>query len=100
MQAQQYKWKTAAVIRETKDAVTIVFETGEIQFEYKAGQFLNVSLVIGEEQFTRSYSLSSCPDGGEKPAITVKRMDGGIVSNYIFDNAEVINEWNVSGAFG
>ena len=100
MQTIELIWRTAAIIRETHDAVTVIFETGEMPFQHKAGQYINVSLVIDGVRFTRSYSLSSCPDGDEKPAITVKRVEAGIVSNYIFNNAESIIEWNVSGPFG
>jgi len=34
----------------------------------------------------RCYSLSSSPHAGDRPAITVKRTDGGYASNWIHDN--------------
>jgi ring-1,2-phenylacetyl-CoA epoxidase subunit PaaE len=100
MTASNYMWKTAGIIRETKEAVTVIFETGETAFEYKAGQYVNVRINIEGVEFIRSYYLSSCPDGDEKPAITVKRVEGGIVSNYIVDNAEDIHDWNITGPLG
>jgi len=95
-----YAWKTAAIIRETTDCVTIVFETGENRFLYLPGQFVNVGLSIDGQYITRSYSLSSSPDDDEKPAITVKKVAGGVMSTYIVDHAETISEWTVEGPLG
>ena len=93
-------WTTASVYRETSDAVTIVFDTNNKPFHYRAGQFVTLSLVIDGEAVARSYSLSSCPGTDEKPSITVKRIENGIVSNYIFRHAEEIESWIVEGPFG
>jgi ring-1,2-phenylacetyl-CoA epoxidase subunit PaaE len=93
-------WRTASVYRETSDAVTIVFDTNNKPFHYRAGQFVTISLVIVGEAASRSYSLSSCPGNDEKPSITVKRIENGLVSNYIFRHAEEIESWIVEGPFG
>jgi ring-1,2-phenylacetyl-CoA epoxidase subunit PaaE len=95
-----YNWKTAALIRETPDSLTIVFDTGSDEFTYKPGQFVNLSLYIENKKQTRSYSLSSSPDGDEKPAITVKQVDRGWMSGYILGHAEEIEEWMVEGPHG
>ena len=100
MRTQTYVWQTASVIRETKDAVTIVFDTGSTPFDYKAGQFINVRLVINGEAVSRSYSLSSCPGEDERPSITVKRVDNGIMSEYILLYAEEVRSWSIEGPFG
>lgn len=94
------KWTTAAVIQETIDVVTIIFHTGYDSFKYKAGQFINLSLNIDGQPVTRSYSLCSCPDEDERPAITVKRVPGGRMSSYILDHAEAIVEWEIEGPMG
>ena len=93
-------WRTASVYRETSDAITIVFDTDAKPFNYKAGQFVTIHLVIDGEAVSRSYSLSSCPDSDEKPSITVKRIEDGLVSNYIFRHAEEIKTWIMEGPFG
>jgi ferredoxin-NADP reductase len=100
MNNKTYFWKTASVIKETADALTIQFETNEQDFIYKPGQFVNVRQVIGEEAVSRSYSLSSAPGENEKPAITIKKVDGGIMSNYIFNHATAIKQWEVDGPYG
>ncbi len=55
---------------------------------FRAGQYLSLQLKIGESLVTRPYSISSSPlwtkDG--KYAITVRRTNGGFVSDYILDN--------------
>lgn len=93
-------WTTASVYRESEDAVTIVFDTNGTSFAYKAGQFINLSLEIEGELLSRSYSLSSSPGEDEKPSITVKKIDGGLVSSYIFDHAGEITGWLIDGPYG
>jgi ferredoxin-NADP reductase len=100
MNNKTYHWKTASVISETADALTIEFETNGQDFIYKPGQFVNLRLVIGEEAVSRSYSLSSAPDENEKPAITIKKVDGGIMSNHVFNHASAIKQWEVDGPYG
>lgn len=91
---------TLKVIRETKDAVTIVFDIGGSGFKYLPGQFINVSMMINGEKITRSYSLSSSPDLDLYPAITVKRVTDGLMSNYLVDYAEQISELEIEGPYG
>jgi ring-1,2-phenylacetyl-CoA epoxidase subunit PaaE len=93
-------WRTAGIIRETASTVTIKFDTGGQPFIYKPGQFINITLTINGTTVTRSYSLSSVYGSDPQPAITVKRVPGGIMSNYIADNASVITQWTVSGPYG
>lgn len=100
MQKGRYSWLTREVIRQTKDAVTIIFNTSKSAFQYEPGQFINVSLIVNGEKLTRSYSLSSSPDTDPYPSITVKRVKGGWMSNYIADHAEKIPEWEIEGPYG
>ena len=93
-----YIWRTRQVIWETSDTVTIVFDTDQ-PFDYEPGQFVNISLPVNAETVTRSYSLSSLPTDAY-PAITVKRVSGGRMSNYILDNAQHIKEWKADGPHG
>jgi len=95
-----YRWKTACIIRETPDAASIIFDTGKDEFNFLPGQFVNLSLKIKNKIVTRSYSLCSAADEDEKPTITVKRVQGGVMSNYIIDHAEEIAEWQIEGPHG
>lgn len=71
------------MVRETPDAVTIYFEQPEPYLEYKPGQFLTLILDINGKEERRSYSLCTSPYVDPHPGITVKRIAGGVVSNYL-----------------
>jgi ring-1,2-phenylacetyl-CoA epoxidase subunit PaaE len=71
------------IISETEDAISIVFENPENRISYKAGQYLTLILQINGEEVRRSYSLSSSPETDEDLIVTVKKIEGGNVSNYI-----------------
>lgn len=95
--------KIKNVIKETADAVTIVFEqpsSGKIS--YKSGQFLTLINEIDGKEERRAYSLCSSTYVDEDLAVTVKRVEGGKVSNYLNDNAktgEVIKVMEPMGNF-
>jgi len=77
------------VVGETEDAHSIVFEVpaeDRALFTYKPGQFLTLHLPIGEKGLDRCYSLSSAPGVDATMKVTVKRVSGGIGSNWICDN--------------
>jgi ring-1,2-phenylacetyl-CoA epoxidase subunit PaaE len=75
------------VIRETDDAVTLVLENPEGRIiDYKAGQFLTFIFNIHGKEIRRSYSLSSAPGIDNDLAVTVKRVQNGEISRYVFDN--------------
>ncbi len=79
--------KVKEVIRETADSVSIHFEqpeTGDIQ--YKSGQFFTIIVDVNGKEERRAYSLCSSPYTDANPAVAVKRVEGGIVSNYLNDN--------------
>ncbi len=100
MQKRRYTWQTHQVTRETKDAVTIAFDTGGEAFEYLPGQFINISLMVDGKKLTRSYSLSSSPGIDPYPAITIKRVGEGLMSNYLIRYAGKIPEWEIEGPYG
>jgi 3-ketosteroid 9alpha-monooxygenase subunit B len=85
-----YQVRVAEVVRETDDACSLVLDVPpelEPLFGYRPGQFVTVR--VPSEQtgsVARCYSLSSSPHAGDRPAITVKRTDGGYASNWIHDN--------------
>jgi ferredoxin-NADP reductase len=75
------------VINETHDVKTFVFSAASgHMFSFSAGQFLILHLAIKGTQVTRSYSVSSPPTRPLDLQITVKRVKGGLVSNWLHDN--------------
>jgi ferredoxin-NADP reductase len=78
------------VVRETADAVSLVFEVPADQadvFTYQSGQFVSLRLHPDGEPLVRSYSMSSTPGLDEDLQVTVKRVPDGRVSNWL--NTEV-----------
>ena len=85
MAAREYvQVRVAEVIQETGDACSLVLDAG---LDYRPGQFVTVRIpsdLCGS--VARCYSLCSSPLAGERPAITVKRTEGGYASNWILDH--------------
>jgi ring-1,2-phenylacetyl-CoA epoxidase subunit PaaE len=81
-----YDLKIRQIVHETKDAITIVFEQPATKISYKPGQFLTLIVNIGGKEIRRSYSLCTSPYLDENPAVTVKRVDAGLMSNWLPDN--------------
>lgn len=86
------------------DAKTIVLKTedGSPLAYYRAGQYVSVSVQIGNTVTTRSYSLCSSPAWAKRGEynITVKRDDAGFVSPYIQDNWQPGQKVTISGPQG
>lgn len=76
------------IIKETKDAITIVFNQPETKYSYKSGQFLTLIADIDGKEVRRAYSLCSSPFVDEDLAVTVKRVEGGLMSNWLPDNLD------------
>ena len=78
----------ADVIDETADTRSFVLEIPpalEERFAYAAGQFCTFRATIGGEPIVRCYSMSSSPETGDPFTVTVKRVPGGKMSNWMND---------------
>ncbi|MCH6235408.1 2Fe-2S iron-sulfur cluster-binding protein [Cognataquiflexum rubidum] len=75
--------KVREVVKETSDTVTIYFEQPEPYLDYKPGQYISLILELGGKEVRRSYSLCTSPFTDPHPGITIKRVQGGLVSNYL-----------------
>lgn len=101
MSSLYYKLKVTAITRETSDAVTIHLEHPDRQpIPYKSGQFLTLLLPFEGKKVRRSYSLSSTPHELPRLSITVKRVAGGLVSNYLIDTVQVGQEIEIMEPIG
>lgn len=71
---------------ETADTVSLKLAdlSESLLFEFKAGQFINLGIEIDGKLEFRAYSLSSL-SGDDCLQLTIKRVDGGKVSNFIID---------------
>ncbi|GAA3509713.1 phenylacetate-CoA oxygenase/reductase subunit PaaK [Aquimarina addita] len=79
------------IINETEDAVSIVLNKGGFfnPVKYKAGQFLIVKILVKNKIQKRAYSFSSSPVKDKFLRITVKKVEKGLVSNYLCDSLKV-----------
>ncbi len=90
MSQEFYSLEISNVIKETYEAHSIVFDIPEklsTKFKYKPGQFVVIKTMIDGMEHNRPYSMSSAPYE-EGLTVTIKRLKGGMVSNYLIDNAK------------
>lgn len=79
--------------QETENAVTLVLKpTKTLAVSYLPGQFLVLNVTIQGQSHSRAYSLCSAPQIDHELAVTVKRVDGGLVSNWLLDHFHVGDE--------
>ena len=96
--------RVAEVVPETNEANSIRFEIpSEVRdrFVFKAGQHLTLRATINGEEVRRNYSLCTAPDDQDW-MVTVKRIGGGIFSNWVGDNlkaGDVIDVMPPHGSF-
>jgi len=86
-----YKLRVAEILPETDEANSIRFEIPEgleNLFRFKAGQHLTLRAELAGEEIRRNYSLCVAPDEGQLK-VTVKRIAGGVFSNWVGDNLNV-----------
>ncbi|MEM6396537.1 MAG: ferredoxin--NADP reductase [Bacteroidota bacterium] len=85
-----YRLSVSQIHNETLDAVTLKFELPDHlrkSFSYKAGQYLTLRFMLNGEDVRRAYSMSSSPID-DQLAVTVKRVNGGLVSNHVADQVQ------------
>ncbi|WP_062203233.1 hybrid-cluster NAD(P)-dependent oxidoreductase [Aureimonas sp. AU12] len=75
-----------AVREETHDVKTFVFAPrSQRRFGFQPGQFMTFEFEIAGETIYRCYTLSGAPTRPDTCSITVKRVPGGPVSNWLHD---------------
>lgn len=96
--------KVTHLIEETWDTKTFFLEDadeGSCPFDYIAGQYLTFRFdSIAERPVARSYTMSSSPSQAGFAAVTVKRVPGGLVSNWLCDEVKVGTVLKARGPIG
>lgn len=93
------------LVRETSEAVSLYLKdpTGR-RISFVPGQFFTLLVTLPSgEVLRRAYSIASLPDADgsvDEARITIKRISGGIVSNYLNDTATVGATFEVLGPSG
>jgi len=75
--------KIKKIVNETKNTITIKFKQSKNPIKYKSGQFITLIIPIKKKKKKRAYSFSSSPYTDKLPAITIKKIKNGIMSNYL-----------------
>lgn len=93
------------VVRETAEAASFVLDVParlREAFAYEAGQFLTFRVQVDGLAHHRCYSMSSAPAVDADLQITVKRVPGGVVSNWMLDSlapGDVVEASTPAGVF-
>lgn len=78
--------KLEEITWESPDAASFHFNQARVdRIHFLPGQFLTLKVEIEGEFYFRSYSISSAPRLDDVLSITIKRVEGGLVSNYLLD---------------
>ena len=86
-----HRLRVAEVVPETDEANSIRFEVPhdlKDAFRFKAGQHLTLRAEIDGEEVRRNYSLCTAPSDNDV-MVTVKRIAGGVFSNWVGDHLKV-----------
>ncbi len=96
--------RVAHVIHETPDTDTFLMvdaEEGIRAFDYIAGQYLTFRFDdVADKPIVRSYTMSSSPCQPDTVAFTVKRVEKGLISNWLCDNVRTGSILRARGPIG
>lgn len=84
-----HELRVKRVMDETPDTRSFALDVPpplETAFAYKPGQFCTFRVRLGDDEHLRSYSMSSAPETDGDLTVTVKRVAGGLISNWFLDH--------------
>ena len=85
---------------QAKDTVTLVLKPNRHVGTFQPGQHINVSAEVNGRRVTRSYSPSQVAKGKGTLSITVKKVDGGVLSQHLCHETRVGDVLELGAAFG
>jgi ferredoxin-NADP reductase len=86
---EEVRARVVEVRAEADDATSLFLRTNENWRGFRAGQFVELSVVIDGVRHTRCFSISSAPEDGQPLRLTIKRIPGGQVSGWANERARV-----------
>ncbi len=93
--------RVSDVIEETASTKTLRLVSEDHYLPpFLAGQYIALFLEIGNIRTSRPYSISSPPNQTGHYEITIRRVEGGLVSNYLLDELEKGDVLESSGPAG
>jgi glycine betaine catabolism B len=91
------------IVEETRDVKTFVFSARDgSPFTFDPGQFITISVELNGQTLTRCYTISSPPTRPYTLSMTVKRVPGGVMSNWLHDSlrpGRTLQVYGPSGVF-
>ncbi len=95
-----YKTLTIKKINEEVNSFkTFEFEDGH-DLNYKSGQYITLVQIVNGKEIRRSYSICSSKELGESLTIGVKRVENGLFSRQLIDDAKPGDKWISTGVGG
>lgn len=91
------------IIQETSDTRTFVLKPAKRWSGFQAGQHVNICVGTDGIQRSRTFSLSSSPELWTQQGVvtlTIKRLPGGLVTNWLHDNLSCGAVIGLGDAFG
>ncbi|NRA29333.1 MAG: iron-sulfur cluster-binding domain-containing protein [Parvularculaceae bacterium] len=90
------------IVEETKSVRTFRLGTSgaALPFRFRAGQYIDISAIVGGQKLNRSYSISSSSEERGLIDLTIKRETGGRMTGYLFDGVRAGSAIDVRGPFG
>ena len=88
-----YKLSIKEIIKETADAVSILFNVPDelkSYYQFVAGQYVNLKITLDGQEIRRAYSICSSPKSGEL-RIAVKAIQNGFFSKFANEKLAVGN---------
>ena len=96
-----YSLTVSNIYNEVNDAFTIQFsDVPSIFRDFSAGQHLTIKVTIKEETLYRTFSISSIPNTDNVLTLTIKKIKGGKVTNYLAENLKVGDSIEVTSPSG
>lgn len=96
-----YALTVSDIRSEANDAFTIQFSNVPSIFrDFYAGQHLTIKVTINGEVFYRTFSISSVPNTGNYLTLTIKKIKGGKVTNYLAEHLKVGDSLEVTAPSG
>ena len=100
---QRLEFNVSDIFQETPSTKTLrLVATNQYLPPFQAGQYITLFLEIGKIRTTRPYSISSAPNQTGYYDVTVRRVEGGLVSNYLLDEVvkgQIIESSGPAGNF-
>jgi glycine betaine catabolism B len=99
--SEQQTLTCCRIVDETHDVKSFEFRTEDgLPVRFEPGQFMTVSANVQGQSVERCYTISSPPTRPYLVSITVKRVPGGVMSNWLHDNMKPGSQLRAYGPSG